>query len=187
MTRRSWVNPIMGPISGRGFFHRFVKVSLEWHMHGLKVPGELDHHVAALADLRDPILGDNSARQNEGITKHKTDGGKSFTNFREQIAEEALVFGHGNPVAAPFLMPCVVDSNQDADHVGVQVNEVRFDPGIEIDTPVAADSPVQELKTRFRTITEDFRSNEFPAPRPWRSLAPGAFSRSRRQSVIESP
>ena len=55
-------------------------------------------------------------------------------------------------------MPGVVHPNEDAEHIGLEIEDVALNAGIEIDHAVAADASVENMETIYGSGAQEFGS-----------------------------
>jgi len=149
MAGKSGVDAIAGPVLGFGAGgDGFVEYGLEGNPEGVVLLSDLFGGGTAMVEFRKPIVLDGTAAESEGFADD--DGGVGevlFGVFDEGVETIAVAFD-GAIVLATHLVPHVVDSNEDAEDGGLEVEGVLLPAGLELGDFVAADAAVVDLEIK---------------------------------------
>ncbi len=141
------VDAVTGPVLGFGAGgDGIVEHGLERDPEGVVFFGDFFGGGAALVEFGEPVVFDGSAFEGEGFADD--DGGFAellLGAFDEGI--EAFEVGFdGAIVFAVHFMPHVVDSDEDGEDGGFEVEGVFFPTGLELGNLVSADAAIVDLE-----------------------------------------
>ena len=143
MARMGRMDTVNGPMLVIGDLERLVKDGLQGDEGNIVFLCKTFHDLGTGADLGEEgivMLIGGGAVQQEGLHQHEFDTGKLLAGLLDEHAKHFLKALGRNAVAASKLMPDIVDSDEDRDHIGLELDAVSAPAGVEIDHAVAADT-----------------------------------------------
>lgn len=156
----SGVNPVLGPVFLRCEFECIVEDRLAWDEDGVEVIGELPDDLPALFEFGGPFGTDCAEGVQEWLHEDEFDIWKNVFAPLEEFAVDTCVSWDFDAVLACVFVPGIVDTDEDAEDIGVEIERIDFPACVEVDDAVSADAGIEDIPIDGRFIAEESCGDE---------------------------
>ena len=140
------MHAIRQPVLLRSHFQGIVQDALKRDKNRSVILCNSSHDFTTLIDFFNPVPADGAERKYKRLQKNQFDFRQFLQRPVEQHTVELLITRDLHAILSGFLVPCVIDADQDAQNVGTQIDAVRFPARVKIHDTVSADAEIVKVE-----------------------------------------